>query len=151
MPQPVIQVYSPHGVEYVFLAIVLFMSAIGLSWLLDAFVNGAFSFSALSFPVAMMLITMPVFAWLFLRLKNAELSDSSLALDASKRRTTQSIQIVSFIICLIVAIGMLTSVFTALGGDLSGGSFVRVFFSLLMVVLVFGGILAYYWRDEHKG
>ncbi len=148
-PQPVVNVLSPRGVEYVFLAITLFSGAIGLVTALLALVNGQTSFSVLAFPTAVLLVSVPIFALLFLRLKNAELSDPSLRLDASKRRTTQFIQIVSFVVCFFTLIGFLVFIFSKISGDYDG-SLVKAFLNVLVILIVSGGILAYYWRDEHR-
>jgi hypothetical protein len=147
-PQPVVQVLSPRGVEYVFLTVTLFTGAIGLISALLVIVNGAAGFEALSFPIALLLVALPVFAWLFLRLKNAELRDPSLRLDASKRRSTQFIQIITFATCLFTLVGWVTSVFAKMGGDY-GGSLLKSFANALVIFVVAGGILAYYWLDEH--
>jgi hypothetical protein len=149
IPQPVVQVLSPRGVEYVFLTIALFTGAIGLISALLALVNGKADFSVLAFPVAILLVTVPVFTWLFLRLKQAELTDPSLASDASKRRSTQFTQIVAFITCLFTLIGLVSAIFGKLSSNYNG-SMVKVLLDVLVILLVAGGILAYYWADEHK-
>lgn len=147
--QPVVKVLSPFGVEYVFLALSLFFGATGLISALLILVNGAASFSALAFPAAMLLVTVPVFAFLFLRLKKLELRMPHLRLDASKRRTTQFIQIVSFITVISGLIGFVYSAFAKMAGQ-SGTSVGKAFLDMLCVVVVAGGILAYYWREEHS-
>lgn len=148
-PQPVVQVLSPRGVEYVFLTLTLFTGAIGLISALLVIVNGAAGFEALSFPIALLMVALPVFAWLFLRLKDAELKNPSLRLDASKRRSTQFIQIISFATCLFTLVGFVTTIFAKIGGDYDGSIF-KVFANILVILLVSGGILAYYWLDEHR-
>jgi hypothetical protein len=150
VPQPVVQVLSPRGVEYVFLTITLFGGALGLISALISLVNGQAKFSVLAFPTAILLVSVPVFTALFLRLKNAELRDPSLALDASKRRSTQYIQIISFVVCFFTLIGFLATIFAKMAGNY-GGSIGKVILDVLIILLVAGGILAYYWRDEHKG
>jgi hypothetical protein len=149
MPQPVIQVYSPRGVEYVFMTITLFGGAIGLISALLSVVNGQYSFSVLAFPTAIMLVSMPMYAWLFLRLKAAELANPKLRFDASKRRNTQLIQITGFLVCFFTLIGLLVFVFSKMSGDFDG-SIVKVLLNALVILVVSGGILAYYWRDEHR-
>lgn len=148
-PQPVVHVLSPRGVEYVFLTIALFTAAIGLTSVLLSLVNGKTDFAVLSFPVATLLVAVPVFAWLFLRLKQAELANPSLQLDASKRRSTQFTQIVSFLVVFFTMIGFLTAIFAKISGQYEG-SMVKLFLDVLVILTVAGGILAYYWRDEHN-
>lgn len=149
IPQPVVNVLSPRGVEYVFLVISLFTAAFGLAGGLLAAVNGALSFSGLSFPTALLIVSLPIFSWLFLRLKKAELLDPNAALDASKRRSTQTTQIICFLIVLFSLIGLVAALMAKMGGSL-GESIGKVILDVLVLVAVFGGILTYYWRDEHK-
>jgi len=146
-PQPVVQVLSPRGVEYVFLTIVLFTGAINLIAALIILINGNIDFSALAFPTASLVVTVPIFAWLFLRLKRAELSNPQLALDPSKRRSTQFTKIISFITCLFTLIGFIFGIFIKIGGN-SNASMVKLFFDVLVILVVAGGILAYYWINE---
>lgn len=148
-PQPVVNVLSPRGVEYVFLTISLFTAAIGLTGALLVLVNGAASFSSLSFPTALMVVGLPLFALLFLRLKKAELLEPSAALDASKRRSTQTTQIICFLVVLFSLIGLITALMAKVGGNL-GVSISSVLLDVLVLIVVFGGILAYYWHDEHR-
>ncbi len=146
-PQPVVQVLSPRGVEYVFLTIVLFTGAVNLIAALVILINGNIDFSLLAFPTAALLVTVPAFAWLFLRLKRAELANPQLALDPSKRRSTQFIKVISFTTCLFTLIGFLFGLFIKIGGNYNG-SFVKFFFDMLVILAVAGGILAYYWVNE---
>jgi hypothetical protein len=148
-PQPVVQVLSPVGVEYVFLTLTLFVGAVSLISALIALVNGAASFAALAFPAAALLVTLPVFAAIFMHLKKMELHDPQLKLDPSKRRSTQTTQIVSFVVCLFTLIGFIGAVFAAMGGA-PGITLGKAALDALCVLVVAGGILFYYWRDEHK-
>jgi len=148
-PQPVVKVLSPLGVEYVFMTVALFTMATGLGAALITLVNGKSSFSVLAYPASLLIVAVPVFALLFLRLKKIELNSSTQRLDASKRRSTQFIQIVNFLICFFTLIGLVGVVISKLGGGYSG-SLVKVILDVLVVEVIAGGILAYYWRDEHK-
>lgn len=146
---PVVQVLSPRGVEYVFLIITLFTGAIMLGALLISLINGQSGFSVLSYPLAGLIISLPVFSWLFLRLKKAELNDPSLKLDASKRRSTQFTQIVAFLVSFFTLIGFIGLLFATMGGDYKE-SLWKTILDVLVVELIAGGILFYYWRDEHQ-
>lgn len=148
-PQPVVQVLSPRGVEYVFLTIALFTGAFGLGAALIALVNGQTGFDVLSFPVSLMVVAVPVFAWLFLRLKKAELRDPSLALDASKRRSTQFIQIVTFLISFFTLISLVTIVLAKMAGEFDA-SIGKALLNVLVIEVLSTSILYYYWRDEHR-
>jgi hypothetical protein len=146
-PQPVVQVLSPRGIEYVFLTIVLFTGAINLIAALIILIDGNIDFSALAFPTAALVVTVPIFAWLFLRLKRAELRNPKLALDPSKRRSTQFTKVISFATCLFTLIGFVFGIFIRIGGN-SDASMVKLFFDVLVILAVAGGILAYYWINE---
>jgi hypothetical protein len=147
-PSAVVQVLSPMGVEYVFMTISLFAAAGGLAAALIALVNGKTDFTVLAFPTALLLVSVPVFALLFLHAKKQELLRPVLRQDPSKRRSTQLTQIICFIISLFTLVGFVTSVFAKLGGQ-SDASIGKVLLDCLVLLVVFGGILAYYWRDEH--
>lgn len=149
-PVPVVRVLSPVGVEYVFLVFALISGAIGLASVLISLVNGKLDFSVLAFPAAMLLVSVPIFAYLFLRLKKLEILQPNLRLDPSKRRSTQFIQIVSFITCLFTLIGLVYAIFAKMGGQ-SSVSIGKAILDAICVLVVAGGILAYYWRDEHQG
>lgn len=149
MPQPVVRVLSPRGVEYVFMTIALFTAAVGLGSALLSLVNGKTDFEVLSFPAALLLVGTPVFAWLFLRLKNAELQNPSLRLDASKRRSTQFIQIATFVVGFFTLVGFITAMFAKMAGAYDG-SFIKLVLDILVIEVIAAGILAYYWRDEHR-
>jgi len=149
-PVPVVQVLSPVGVEYVFMIISLVTAAIGLTAALLAMVNGKFDFTVLAFPAALLVTGVPVFAFLFLRLKKLELRNPALKLDPSKRRTTQATQIISFIVSMFTVVGLIFAILAKLGGQ-SDVSIGKAILDALCVLVVAGGILAYYWHDEHKG
>lgn len=147
-PQPVVHVLSPRGVEYVFLTIALFTAAIGLGSVLISLVNGEYGFDILAFPVATLLVSVPIFAWLFLRLKKAELVDPQLRRDPSKRRSTQFTQIVAFLVFFFTLIGFLTLLFMKMAGQYDASA-VKLVLNTLVILLISGGLLFYYWRDEH--
>ncbi len=149
LSQPVVRVLSPRGVEYVFMTIALFTVAFALGGVLISLVNGQFSFSVLSFPAATLVVAVPVFSMLFLRLKQSEINDPSLRFEASKRRSTQFTQIVSFVVSFFTLIGFVSLVFAKLAGEYHG-SIIKLLFDTLVVLLIAGGLLVYYWRDEHQ-
>lgn len=149
-PVPVVRVLSPVGIEYVFMTISLFTGLFGLTVALLSLVNGKTDFSVLAFPVALLVTSVPVFAFLFLRLKKLELMQPALRFDASKRRSTQFTQIVSFIVCFFTVVGVIFSLFSKMGGE-SGPSIVKILLDALVILVVFGGTLYYYWNNEHRG
>ena len=148
-PLPIVKVLSPRGVEYVFLTITLFFAASGLGAVLISLLNGQTSFSILAYPTAILIVSVPIFAWLFLRLKKAETMNPDLKLDPSKRRSTQFTQIVSFVVCFLTLIGVISAIFTKISGSL-GSSLFKLILDALVLLVIAGGILFYYWRDEHR-
>lgn len=149
-PVPVVKVLSPVGVEYVFLTITLLVGAGALVSAFLSLVNGSAGFAALAFPVATLLVTAPLFAGLFLHLKRLEARNPDLRLDPSKRRSTQVTQIISFLVCLFTLIGFFAAVFASFGGDL-GVPVGKAALDALCILVVAGGVLFYYWRDERAG
>lgn len=131
------------------MTICLFVGAIALVTALISLANGKIDFSVLAFPAATLLISVPAFALLFLRLKKLELNRPELKLDPSKRRSTQFTQIAAFSVVLFTLIGFVFDIFMKLGGQ-GGLSIVKAILDTLCILVVAGGILAYYWRNEHK-
>jgi hypothetical protein len=148
-PVAIVKVLSPRGVEYVFLTLALFTAAASLAGAIISLVNGQTSFNVLAYPTAALIVSVPVFALLFLRLKKAELNNPNLKLDPSKRRSTQFIQIVNFAICFFSLIGVLAGIFAKISGTLNT-SIIKLVMDVLVVLVISGGILSYYWYDEHR-
>jgi len=148
-PVAVVKVLSVRGVEYLFMSILLWVGAGSLIVLILSIVNGQTGFDTLAFPLALLLVGLPGFAWLFLRLKKAELADPSLKLDPSKRRSTQRTQVLAFVVCLINLITYVYLVLQSFGGD-SDANIGKSTLNTAVILLVAGGVLAYYWVDEHR-
>lgn len=148
-PMPVVKVLSVRGVEYLMMMFNLWIADAALLWIVLALFNGQVGFSILAFPIAVMLVTGPIFAYLFLRLKKAELLDPSLRFDPSKRRTTQLTQLFTFLVCIANVIGFIYVVLNKMGGG-GGMSIGKAFLNMLAVLIVIGGVFAYYWIDEHR-
>lgn len=149
-PVPVVKVLSVRGVEYMFMSIFLWIGAASFIGMVLSLINGQSGFSTLAFPLSVLIVALPGFALLFLRLKKAELADPNLKFDASKRRLTQITQILAFLTCLINLITYIYIVMQKIGGE-GNVSIGKVSINVLVIMIVAGGILAYYWHDEHKG
>jgi hypothetical protein len=149
VPIPVVRVLSPRGVEYVFLTLALLTAQVGLGAAIISLVNGQTSFSVLAYPTAALIVSVPIFAVLFLRLKKSELNNPDFKLDPSKRRSTQFTQIINFIVCFFALIGFVSALFAKMAGNY-GGSIIKLFLDILVILVVSGGVLFYYWRDEHR-
>ncbi len=148
-PVPVVRVLSVRGVEYAFMTFMLWFGASSLIWLFVALLNGNAGFSVLSFPLSTLLISLPIFALLYIRLRKAELADPSLRLDASKRRFSQVTQIIAFLACFFNLTYLVFAIINK-AGDSSNVSIGKIMASTAVVLVIAGGILTYYWFDEHK-
>lgn len=148
-PIPVVKVLSVRGVEYLFMSIFLWLCAGSFIGLILSLINGQTGFANLSFPLSMLIVSLPGFALLFLRLKKAELDDPKLRLDASKRRLTQATQLLAFLTCLINVITFVYLILQKIGGEgkLELG---KAIINMLVILIVAGGILVYYWFDERR-
>jgi len=149
-PIGVVQVLSTRGVEYTMMMLCLWLAATARLWVLLALLNGGNHFDVMAFPVSLMVVCVPVFGWFFLRLKKAELADPQLRFDPSKRRLTQFTQVIAFAACLFNLIAFVYLVFTKMAGH-AAPSLGKSLLNLAVILLVAGGILAYYWNDEHRG
>lgn len=144
----VVKVMNVRGLEYLMMSIALWFGAAGLIWGILSIVNGGASFSVLAMPASLALVGVPIFALLFLRLKKAELKDPSLRLSTSKRRSSHITQVLAFLVCLFNLITFVYIVFSNIGGE-SSISIGKAVANLFIVLAVAGGILAYYWFNEH--
>lgn len=148
-PAPVIQVLSVRGVEYAMMTLLLWFGAGSLLILLLMLFNGATEFLAMAFPLAFLLVCVPGFVFFFRRLKQAELDNPALRFDPSKRRLSQFTQIITFALCLFSVVGLLFIILQAIGGE-GGVSVWKAFLNVLTTLVIAGGILVYYWIDEHR-
>jgi hypothetical protein len=146
---PVVKVYSVRGVEYGLMTFMVHAGAAGLIWCLLALVNGEAGFDSLAFPVAVLLSALPVFGYLFLRLRKAELADPKLRFEPSKRRWSQLTQFITFFACFFNLVGFIYTLVSKMGGD-DSGSLAKSFGSFDVVLVVAGGVIAYYCMDEHR-
>lgn len=170
-PIAVTQVYSSYGLEYLIMLISLAVLAVSLSSMLNAVIDLAASnsgslVSAIFDPYAeaALIVSLPIFAYLSLRLEAREESHPSFLADSSRRRGIQIVLVLSF----IVFIGQLISYIGTLLGNASdsygssadllysnpvstGGSswWVQLLHAVTSLVIA-GGIFAYYWYKLHK-
>jgi len=149
-PVPVVHTLSVRGVEYTMMTISLWLIAGALIWALLALLNDFRTFDVLSYPIALLLVCLPIFAFFFSRLKKSELANPDLRFDPSKRRLSQFTQIIAFVACLFNVVAFVYWVLRSFSGDYSFSSLGKSFLNLLVVLVVAGGVLAYYWFDEHR-
>lgn len=148
-PVPVVRVLSVRGVEYAMMTIALWFSATSLAWILLNIFNGSANFNFLVVPVSVLISSLPIFAVLFIRLKRAELANPALRFDPSKRRLSQLTQVFAFLACLINISVFAYNIMQKINGS-GTTTIVKAIVSLLVVLAVAGGILVYYWFDEHR-
>jgi len=158
-PIGVVKVFSTRGVEYYFMLIALAISATALATLLlsiaqELFGGGSSTFDTgvMAFTASALIVGFPIFAFLFLRLKKAELENPRLRLDQSRRRMVQIALIGSFIIGIFSTIGYLfTFLAAAFGGSDYEVSDVGLMVADFVITLaIVGGIFTYFWLDSHK-
>lgn len=146
---PVTRVLSVRGVEYAMMTIALWFSATGLAWVLLNTLNGSAKFDFLVVPISVLITTLPVFGILFIRLKRAELANPALRMESSKRRCSQLTQVLAFLALLINGTVFVYNVLQKIN-DNSEVSIGKSLLNLAIIVVIAGGILAYYWFDEHR-
>lgn len=148
-PVAVVKTYSVRGVEYGMMTFMLWAIAISLAWCLVSVIESKASFDSLAIPVSALVVCMPIFTILFLRLKRAELTNPSLRLDASKRRFSQITQFVTFLVC-VINLSVLVYLIINSFGSTTRTSWGRTIGDLVVILVIAGGILTYYWFDEHR-
>jgi hypothetical protein len=146
---PVVKVLSIRGVEYAMMTIALWVTASSLGWILLNVINGSAGFDFVVVPTSALIICLPIFAALFLRLKKAEIANPELRLESSKRRLSQWTQILAFLAIIINCITFVYEILQKFGSD-SKISLPKSFASLVVILVIAGGLLFYYWRDEHN-
>lgn len=145
---PVVKVWSVRGLEYALMSFMLWFIASAITWVLVALINDQAGFAILSPALAILIVSVPIFSYLFLRLKKAELMDPALKKESSKRKFSQITQIVSFFIVFFSLITIVGSVLAQFGGD--DVELGKTISSSLAFIVVWGSLLGYYWHEEHK-
>ncbi|MGH7157899.1 MAG: DUF5671 domain-containing protein [Candidatus Saccharimonadales bacterium] len=158
-PIGVVQVYSTRGAEYFIMLVAMSVSALSMGILLASIAehlfggsSGAFDTGIMAFTTSSLVVGLPILAWLFLRLKKAELANPRLRLDPSRRRMVQIALLVSFVVGFFSLIGFLSALSAAIyGGKGYEIENIGVLVANMVIVLgIAGGIFAYFWLDSHR-
>lgn len=144
-PISVVENLSPRGFEYNIMFITLWLTAIAAVIMINIFLYGEGLESA-KFPLTILIVSLPVFGFMFYRLKQAETAEPRLLFDPSRRKSVQSTQRTAFIILLIQTIFTLYA-FIEGADEVESG---KIVVSWLLSVVVFGGIFAYYWKNTPR-
>ena len=145
---PVVKVWSIKGVEYAIMTFMLWAIAIAITWVVVVLINGSAGFVQLSAPLALLIVSLPIFAVFFLRLKKAELADSSLKTESTKRKFSQITQIISFIVVFFSLLAIVATILNAVGGESENAG--KAISTGVAFVVVWSALFAYYWFDEHR-
>lgn len=159
-PIAVVHNVTTRGLEYIIMFLAMGVSALALGFLLHSTANSwlgvdAYSFfdGLVPFATSALIVALPIFIFLFLRLKKAELTDTSLRQDPSRKRAIQLTLVVTFLIGIFNLIGYITSLLNSSGGygeqSTSEGTLNNTIHALITVSIA-GAIFAYYWIDSHR-
>ncbi len=159
-PIAVVSTFTTRGLEYIIMFIALGVAAVSLGLVLHSSVDTLMNVAnsgydgIVSYATSALVVGLPIFLLLFLRLKKAELGNNNLFHDPSRRRAVQLTLIISFLVGIWKIISYVYSLLNAgnqsvndYGANPSlGGNLIHT----LITLAIAGGIFAYYWRDSHK-
>ena len=154
-PVRVVAYRSTAGLEYLILFLSLWIAAMALAAVLHGLVDTSFSRSdsfyenVNTFASAALVVSLPIFAGLFLNLKRKELRDPDIRRDVNRKNAVQLTLLVTF----LIGIGKTIFYVYQLMNVGSAGSDYNFFAELLHTIItvgISGAIFVYYWRDDHK-
>lgn len=157
-PVGVVKMYSTRGVEYYLMLITLATSAVTFGVLLLSISEQLFGQSnminagVMAFTTSALVVSLPIFAFLFLRLKKAEIANPRLRFDPSRRRMVQIALITSFVVGIISLIGFLYTLLLSVygGGDYELGDMDVLIANMIITLGIAAGIFTYFWADSHR-
>ena len=160
-PVAVVQTFTTRGLEYVIMFISLWVTATSIAFLLHNIVNTAFGnvddyLDTAPIATASLIVALPIFTVLFIRLKKAEKENPEIMNDPSRKRAVQLTLVVTFIVGLWNIIWYLYSFLNAgnavdtYAGSATSLNPVGDLIHTLISVGIAGSIFAYYWREEHR-
>jgi hypothetical protein len=149
-PVTMVAKMSTRDTEYSIMYICLLITALGIGGVLHQLLfsmqtsDESGYWAGGSFGITMILVTLPIFTWLFLRLKRAEQKSPALLKSATRHRGVKGMIMISFLGLIIHSV---IFVYMSLN---SYGKFFDSISHFVITLLVAGGILQYFWRDEHR-
>lgn len=164
-PIAVVSNLSVRGFEYMVMFITLLTTAFSVGMLAHTFIDSSFnkatnSYSygeanpVSSFAITLLIVSFPIFAYMFLRLKKAEITDPSLRKDPSRRKLTQFTQLITFLFGMGYIIYFIYALITperhSYYSVSNSPGVLEQFLHTLVTLVIAGGIFVYYWRDEHR-
>jgi hypothetical protein len=148
---------STAGLEYLILFISLWVAAMSLAAVLHGIVDMTFgkgdSFyeGVNSFATAALIVSLPIFSFLFLRLKKQEMVNPDIRRDVNRKNAVQLTLVVTFLIGLGKTIFYIYQLLNIGNSDVSGvGVFASELLHTIITVGISGLIFVYYWIDDHK-
>lgn len=163
-PLSVVQTVSTRGFEYAIMFFSLLASAFSLGLIIQRFIVEQFAAppsnvgydyyddsgqGVYTFGVTVLLVTLPIFIVLFLRLKKAELLTPDLKKDASRRRMSHLTQFVAFLFGIGYIVYFVYAMINGVADDGTTDNLAKAFWQTLTTVVIAGSIFGYLWRDEH--
>lgn len=164
-PIAVVAHYSTLGIEYSILMISLITGAISLGAILNAYIEVLIRHTSADispFASAAAVVALPIFIFMFIRLRRLEMKRPQLKADGSRRRWIQVTLLISFVFGISHIIFYVYSLMAGnpqpstysdygVAYSISAGEYQLLqFLHLAITLLIAGSIFAYYWIDEHR-
>jgi hypothetical protein len=156
----VVSAKTTAGLEYSIMFLSLWIAAISLGAVLHSAVDKAYGnesvyTNTISFSSAALIVSFPIFAWLFLWLKKQEAAHPELRRDQNRRGAIQLSLIVTFIVGIGKLIFYVYQLLNTGNSDTefassTSDSVIGNTLHTLITLSIAGGIFGYYWNDEHR-
>ena len=142
--------FSVRGFEYLIYYITMGLSAFSIAALLHLVADELYGSRSIyqesqSFWVAMLIVTLPVFLTLMIRLRKAELKTPEIKKDSTRRRATQLMLLITFLVGIGRIIGF---VFNIIGGGTSEDPITEELLHTLITVSTAGLIFFPLWLED---
>jgi hypothetical protein len=151
--------FSAKGFEYIIFFITLGIVALSLAAMMHNLVDllvqtEKYSFyrETLSFSVAALVVVLPIFLFLLLKLKKDELKHPSIKLDPSRRRAIQLLMLITFLIGVIKLVAFVYNILGTAEPSYYGRetNILAELLHALVTIGVAGGIFIYYWKEQSR-